>query len=87
MKKLEENYSKLVAKLINHLRKHEDANKPYMAMPKYSRTLSRNDLANEIENQTDIGLDLISNMIMLAHDLVDRGRETAENVKTAENNK
>lgn len=63
--------------VISHLRKGDDLDKPYFG--KGQKTYSKNDIINEIENNTDDGVEFLKNLVMLSLDLFDRGKEKLNN--------
>ena len=57
----------MVKKLINN---EQTADKKYMTIG--SKTYTRRELSDEILNETQLGIDFITNMLMLAIDLTAR---------------
>lgn len=63
---------KLKTTIIEFLRKQPD--KPYLAT--HGRSFTTHELSSEIEKDTAIGLDMLNSMVLLAADLIVRGKET-----------
>jgi len=59
--------------VLNHLRKGDNLDKPYMATK--SKSYTQNELITEIENNTEFGNEVISSLILLSLDLFERGKE------------
>lgn len=66
-------YEKLQKTLTEDLRSHQDQNGKYLTHGE--KSISRAELAREIEGNTDFGIELVSDAIMLAIDLIARGKE------------
>ena len=77
-------YKELITKIANQMAnnlvtdKRYDNDKPYIFTGRKSFT--RQEMAEEITNQTEVGLQMIENIIMLALDLVLRDKERIDNV-------
>jgi len=64
---------KLKSEVIKRLGSNEQVlDEPYMVAGEKSYT--RRDILNEVENETDFGVQILTNMIMLAIDLTARGK-------------
>ena len=68
---MEELSKKLKAELISQLTRNEqNLNLPYLT--RGDKMFTRKTLATEIENETDIGIEILTNILMLAVDLMTR---------------
>lgn len=68
---MEELSKKLKAELISQLTRNEqNLNAPYLM--RGDKMFTRKTLATEIENETDIGIEILTNILMLAVDLMTR---------------
>lgn len=67
--------TKLKKNIIKHLRQ-DDLDIPYLNSG--VKTYTRRELIAEIELESNIGSDLISNLVVLTLDLVDRNKEKLE---------
>ena len=64
-------------KVINHLKRDGDLDKPYVG--KGTKTFTKQDIIDEIENTTEDGLEFMSGIVVLSLDLFDRGKEDIDN--------
>lgn len=68
---MEELSKKLKTELISQLMRNEqNLNAPYLM--RGDKMFTRKALATEIENETDIGIEILTNILMLAVDLMTR---------------
>lgn len=62
---------KLKESLIDSLtRNQQNLNEPYLN--KHGKLWTRKELSEEIRNETDFGIELMSNMLMLSIDIISR---------------
>lgn len=64
-------------KVINHLKRDGGLDKPYVG--KGTKTFTKQDIIDEIENTTEDGLEFMSGIVVLSLDLFDRGKEDIDN--------
>jgi len=76
---MENHINQLKEKVINFLSKHKNLDQPYISNGR--KEYSRNDIINEIKNDTDDGIKFVNDLIMLALDLFDRNKEEIKNHK------
>jgi len=74
---MEKLLDELKEKLIIHLKRNGDLDKPYIF--KGPKSFSKNDIINEVQNGTEDGNEFINDIVILSLDLFDRGKEKFEN--------
>lgn len=67
----QENIDKLQSLIINDCRKRGDV--PYIVYG--GRSFTGNQLADEVANETEVGLEIIGGVLRLSIDLMSRGKE------------
>lgn len=71
---MEESYQKLKYSVANSLiLNDQNLDEPYLVSG--NKTYSRRELATEISNETDFGVKLMSNIMILSLDLISRNKE------------
>lgn len=70
---------KLKQRVIKAMRESKDADQPFIANNAGSYT--KNQIADEVEQGTEFGIETLSNLIMLAVDLMSRGKSKIDMIK------
>lgn len=78
---MEKYIERLKEKTIEFLQKGTDLDKPYIF--KGSKSYSKNDIINEIQNDTDDGVEFVLDLVILSLDLIDRNKKSLNNFKRA----
>ncbi len=76
---MEENYDRLSKKIIESLKEGDKLDTPYLNYG--HKTYTPNQIILEIENKTEFGLYFVDNLVLLAFDLLNRHKETIENIE------
>ena len=80
-------YQRLKKSIVRFLSKEKDLEKPYLVSPGRGKTYSKGDIIHEIENDTDMGMETVEKMVILACDLFDRAKEKPEGLERVEEEK
>lgn len=74
-------YQRLKKSIVKFLYRDQDLDKPYLVSPGRGKTYSKGDIIHEIENDTDMGMETVEKMVILACDLFDRSKEKLDGVE------
>lgn len=89
---IEEKYNILCKLMIKNMTRADSRpgrgpDDPFIVYPHLNRTFTKRELATELENQTDIGVELVSKITLLAFDLFARQKENVEGIEYAQDEK
>jgi len=71
---MEKYIERLKVKTIEFLQKGTDLDRPYIF--KGAKPFSKNDIINEIQNDTEDGIEFVLDLVILSLDLIDRNKKT-----------
>jgi len=71
---MEKYIERLKVKTIEFLQKGTDLDRPYIF--KGAKSFSKNDIINEIQNDTEDGIEFVLDLVILSLDLIDRNKKT-----------
>ena len=78
---MEKYIERLKEKTIEFLQKGTDLDRPYIF--KGRKPFSKNDIINEIQNDTEDGIEFVLDLVILSLDLMDRNKKNLTKFKRA----